>query len=64
MLQPEVMTLKLKAIAQVDYIVTMSKLNETFPKTIYKLSSCGEVPVTRVVFNKAEELCKQNLNLQ
>ena len=44
MLQPESMKLKLEAIAQVDYITKMSKLNENFPNKIYKLSSCGVSP--------------------
>ena len=64
MLQPEGMTLKLEAIAQVDYIATMSKLNENLPNKIYKLSRCGVAPGISVVLNKAEELCRQNPNLQ
>ena len=64
MLQPEGMKLKLEAIAQVDYIATMSKLNENSPKKIYKLSRCGVAPGISVVFNKAEEFCRQNPNFQ
>ena len=64
MLQPEGMKLKLEAIAQVDYIVTISILNENLPKQIYKLSSCGVAPGMSFVFNKAEELCRQNPNFQ
>ena len=51
MLQPEGMKLKIEAIAQVDYIVTMSKINENLPNKIYKLSSCGVAPGMSVVFN-------------
>ena len=64
MLQLEGMKLKLKAIAQVDYIETMSKLNENLPNKIYKLSSCGVAPGMRVMFNKAEELCRNNTKFQ
>ena len=64
MLQPEGMKLKLEAIAQVDYIATISKLNENLPNKIYKLSRCGLALVMSVVFNKAEELCRQNSNFQ
>ena len=64
MLQPEGIKLKLEAIAQVAYIATMSKLNENLPKQIYKLSSCGVDPGMIVVFNKAEELCRQNPNFK
>ena len=56
--------MELEAIAQVDYIATMSKLNGNFPKKIYKLSSCGVDPGMSVVFNKAEELCRQNPKFQ
>ena len=64
MLQPEGMKLKLEAIAQVDYIATMSKLNGNLTKKIYKLHSCEVAPGMSVVFNKAEELCRQNTNFQ
>ena len=56
--------MKLEAISQVDYIATMSKLNENLPNKIYKLSSCGVAPGMSVVFKKTEELCRQNPNLQ
>ena len=52
MLQPEGMKLKLEAIAQVDYIATMSKLNGNFPKNIYKLSSYGVAPGMRIFFQQ------------
>ena len=64
MLQPEGMNLKSEATAQVDYIATMPKPNENLPNTIYKLSSCGVDPGMSVVFNKSEELCRQNPNFQ
>ena len=64
MLQPEGMKLKLEAIAQVDYIYIMSKLNENLPNKIYKLSSCGVAPGMIVMFNKSEELCRQNPKFQ
>ena len=64
MLQQEGMKLKLEAIAQVDYIATMSKLNENLPNKIYKLSRCGVATGMSVVFNKSEELCRHNNNFQ
>ena len=64
MLQPEGMKLKLEAIAQVDYIATMSKLNENLTNKIYKLSSCGIAPGMSVVFNNAEDCFRQNPNFQ
>ena len=64
MLQPEGVKLKLKVIAQVAYIVTISKLNENLPNKIYKISRCGVVPGMSVVFNKVEELCIKNSNFQ
>ena len=64
MLQPEGMKLKWEAIAQVDYIATMSKLNENLPNKIYKLSRYGVDPGMSVLFSKAEELCRQNTNFQ
>ena len=64
MIQPEGMELKLEAIAQVDYIATMSKLNENLPNKIYKLSRCGVATGMSVVFNKSEELCRHNNNFQ
>ena len=56
--------MKLEAIAQVDYITTMPKLNENLPNKFYKLSSCGVAPGMSVVFNKTEELCTQNPKFQ
>ena len=56
--------MKLEAIAQVDYIVTMSKLNEKLPNKIYKIPSCGVDQVMSFVFNKVEDLCRQNPNFQ
>ena len=50
-LQPEGMKLKLEAIAQVDYIATISKLNENLSNKIYKLSSSGVALGMRVVSN-------------
>ena len=64
MLQPKGMKLKLEAIAQVDYIATMPKLNENLPNKIYNIFSCGLAPGMSVVFNKAEELCSQNPKFQ
>ena len=64
MLQPEGVKLKLKVIAQVAYIVTISKLNENLPNKIYKISRCGVATVMSIVLNKAKELCSQNINLQ
>ena len=64
MLQPEDMKLKLEAIAQADYIATISKLNENLPNQIYKLSSCGVAPGMSYVFNKVEGLCRHNTNFQ
>ena len=64
MLQQEGMKLKLEAIAQVDYIVTMSKLNEKLPNKIYKIPSCGVDQVMSFVFNKVEELCMRNTNFR
>ena len=40
----------------------MSKLNKNLPNKIYKIFSCGVAPGMRVVFNKAEELCRRNPN--
>ena len=54
MLQPEGIKLKLESISQVDYIVTMSKLNEKLPNKIYKIPSCGVDQVMSFVFNKVE----------
>ena len=54
MLQPEGMKLNLEAIAQVDYIATMSKLNENLLNKIYNLFSFGVAPGRSVVFNKAK----------
>ena len=42
----------------------MSKLNGNFPKKIYKLYSCGVAPGMSILFNKAEEVCRQNPNFQ
>ena len=63
-LKPEGMKLKLEAIVQVEYIATMSKLNENLPKNIYNIFSCGVAPGMSVVLNKAEELCRQNPSFQ
>ena len=64
MLQPKGMKLKLEAIAQVDYIATLSKLNENLPTKIYNLFCCGVSPGMSVVFNKVGELCRKNPNFQ
>ena len=45
--------MKLEVIAQVDYIATMSKINEKLPNKIYKIYRCGVAAVISVVFNKS-----------
>ena len=52
MLQTDGMKLKLEAIAKVDYIVIMSKLNENLPNKIYKIPRCGVAPGMSVFFQQ------------
>ena len=56
--------LKAEAIAQVDYISTMARLDKQLLHKTYKLHAGGATPGMSVVFNKADELCRQNPTFQ
>ena len=56
--------LKAGAVAQVDYVQTMSRLHEQMQHKNYKLPICGKAPGMNVVFKKAAELCTLNPKFQ
>ena len=64
MLKSEGRMLKAEAIAQVDYISTMARLDKQLLHKTYKLHAGGASPGMSVAFNKADELCRQNPTFQ